>query len=235
MTSSARVETIRSLECRLVDFDWGFAHDRDGAVADHWRRRITANPALYDGVVLLANRVETCGDALEVDFFKTRFSHYLAWRDFGFPDPAIYNCFAMPALRSSDGAFLVGEMGPDHSLAGQLFFPGGTPDPEDVKQEKVDLTGSLLRELAEETGLSVAAARLDAEWRVVFESQRVACLKIIDWPASALEIMEAVTEHIAQDPKPELARAQMIRRLAEMDESRMPAFARLFLQQMLPD
>jgi 8-oxo-dGTP pyrophosphatase MutT (NUDIX family) len=220
----------------LVGFDWSFADDPGGRVADYWRRRSAANPALYDGIVLLANRAEPRDDALEVDFFKARFSHFLAWRDFGFPDRGVYNCFAMPALRSCDGAFLVGEMGPDHSLAGQLFFPGGTPDLADVKEQRVDLAGSLLRELAEETGLTVAAAELDAEWRVVFESQRVACLKIIDYPArTAEEIVAAVAEHIAKDPEPELARVHMIRSRAEIDDRRMPAFMRFFFSQALPD
>jgi 8-oxo-dGTP pyrophosphatase MutT (NUDIX family) len=235
VTPLPRLVTIGSLECRLVDFDWEFAHDRGGAVADHWLRRRAANSALYDGIVLLANRVEACGESLEVDFFETRFSRFLAWRDFDFPDRAIHNCFAMPALRSSDGAILVGEMGPDHSLAGQLFFPGGTPDLKDIKQEKVDLVGSLVRELAEETGLNVAAGDLPSGWRVVLEGQRVACLKIIDWPAPASEIMEAVAEYIARDPNPELSRAHMIRRCADIEDSRMPAFVRFFLQQTLLD
>lgn len=235
MILHAHIETSGSLECRLVDFDWRFAQDRDGAVARYWRRRAEANPSLYDGVVLLANRVEKRGDALEVDFFKARFSHFLAWRNFGFPDQGIFNCFAMPALRSSDGAFLVGEMGPEHSLAGQLFFPGGMPDLDDVKQGRVDLAGSLARELAEETGLSVDASQIDAEWRIVHDSQRVACVKIINWPAPAREIVEAVAEHIARDPKPELARAHMFRRRADLPDSRMPTFVRFFLQQTLPE
>ena len=92
---------------------------------------------------------------LRMSLFKTRFSRFLVWRDLGWPDKSIYNCFSMPAVRARDGAYLLGEMGPSHSFAGQLYFPCGTPDPSDIVADGcVDLDGSLVRELAEETGLA---------------------------------------------------------------------------------
>lgn len=238
MRDNDRIETWDALDCRLVAADWAFDRDEDGRIAGHWRRRVEANPTLYDGIVLLANRVERRareggGVTLEIDLFETRFSRFLAWRDFGFPDRSVYNVFAMPALRSSDGAFLLGEMGPSHAQAGARFFPGGTPDLEDVQNGRVDLHGSLVRELAEETGLGLEGAHIEPAWRVVFEAQRVACLKVIDWPAPAAEIAERVARYIAGEAKPELARAHMVHRREELDDPRLPAFMRLFLQDIL--
>jgi len=237
LTGNDRIETIDALDCRLVEASWAFARDEDGKIAEHWRRRVEANPTLYDGIVLLANRVERRtrdgGVTLEIDCFETRFSRFVAWRDFGFPDCGVHNVFAMAALRSSDGAFLLGEMGQAHALPGARFFPGGTPDLNDVEAGKVDLYGSLVRELAEETGLGLDIARIEPAWRVVFEARRVACLKIVDWPAPAAEIAERVARHIARDAKPELARAHMVHGRKELDDPRIPAFVRLFLQEML--
>jgi 8-oxo-dGTP pyrophosphatase MutT (NUDIX family) len=238
LTDKDRIETVGALDCRLVEADWAFARDADGRIADYWGRRVAANPTLYDGVVLLANRVERRareggGVTLEIDFFATRFSRFLAWREFGSPDRGVYNVFAMPALRSSDGAFLLGEMGPSHSQAGARFFPGGTPDLDDVEAGRIDLSGSLARELAEETGLSLDGARIEPAWRVIFDAQRVACLKLIEWPAPAAEIAESVARYIASEAKPELARAHMVRHGQELDDPRIPAFMRLFLRDML--
>ena len=78
---------------------------------------------------------------------------FIAWRDWGFPDRAVRNCFAAGAIRASDGAFVLGVMGPQTANAGKIYFPAGTPDPGDVVGQEVDLAGSVRREIAEETGL----------------------------------------------------------------------------------
>ena len=239
MTDDARVLRVDRLACRLVAHDWAFDRDATGNIAAHWRDRTKVNPTLFDGRVLLASRVATSVDAagltiLEADFFETRFSRFLAWRDFDFPDRAVYNCFSMPALRSSDGAFLLGEMGPGHSCAGQLYFPCGTPDPGDISGETVDLSGSIVRELAEETGVFVTERMFSPSWRVVFDGQRVACVNIIDWPEPARTLLARVESHIAAESDPELARAHLVRGRAELSDMRVPAFMEAFLALETP-
>jgi 8-oxo-dGTP pyrophosphatase MutT (NUDIX family) len=238
---SANVKIVRAdrLDCRCAPYRWEFDDSRGAEIDAFWRARTSANPALYDGRVLLANRIEHGVDArrravLSMDFFETRFSRFLAWRDFGFPDAGVYNCFAMPALRSSDGAFLLGEMNTGHSSAGQLYFPAGTPDPSDLKDGRVDLEGSIIRELAEEAGLDARLDELEEGWTVVFESQRVACMKIIDWPEPAAAILSRVSDFIARETHPELAGAQMISRREQLADPRLPAFMTAFLAEVLP-
>src|SRR5262249_58082206 len=87
-------------------------------------------------------------------FLETDFDSYIAGRHWGFPDAGVTNCFAQGALRAADGAFLLGVMGAHTAGAGSIYFPSGTPDPKDVTGDMVDLDGSVLRELAEETGLT---------------------------------------------------------------------------------
>jgi 8-oxo-dGTP pyrophosphatase MutT (NUDIX family) len=238
VTDDARVLRVDRLACRVVAHDWAFGRDAKGDIAAHWRDRTKVNPTLFDGRVLLASRVKTSVDSggltvLEADFFETRFSRFLAWRDFGFPDREVYNCFSMPALRSADGAFLLGEMGPRHSCAGQLYFPCGTPDRGDIRGETVDLGGSIVRELAEETGVRVTERMFSPSWRVVFDGQRVACVNIIDWLEPAQALLARVESHIAAESKPELVRAHMIRACEELTDRRIPAFMAAFLAQEL--
>ncbi len=170
---------------------------------------------------------------LEVDFFETRFSRFLAWRDFGFPGDEVYNCFAMPALRSLDGAYLLGEMGPGHSVAGLLYFPAGTPDPSDVVGDRVDLAGSVVRELAEETGFYIEPAALKPGWRVIRDCRRVACMKLIDWPLTSAQMIAEAERFIASEEAPELSRVHMIAEASQVDDWRIPLFMRAFLYDAL--
>ena len=42
------------------------------------------------------------------------------------------NFFVAAALRAADGAYLVGEMASDTAAAALLYFPCGTPEPDDI-------------------------------------------------------------------------------------------------------
>ncbi len=228
----ALIEVDR-VDCGLVGHRWAYAEDEADRMDRHWAARVALNPTLYDGPVLLACRAGVHEEAgqrtLRLEAFETRFSRFLAWRDFGWPDTSVFNCFAMPAVRSSDGLYLLGEMGPRHSAAGCRYFPGGTPDPADVVDGRaVDLEGSLVRELLEETGLPAAEGAAARGWTVVFDRQRIACIKLIDWPAPASEVIERVRAYLGKEAEPELSNAHMLAP-GRHDDPRLPSFMTAFL------
>lgn len=238
MNLDIRIIEADRIDCFVLDHEWEFDLARGGEIDAYWRERTRANPSLYDGPVLLGASIEhTVGgdgrSVLSIGFFETRFSRFLAWRDLGFPDAGVYNCFAMPALRSADGAFLLGEMNPSHSCAGQIYFPAGTPDPLDVRDGRVDMEGSLRRELEEETGLSANDGRMAPGWTIVFESQRVACMKIIQSPHSAEILLASIEKFLAGEKQPELSGAHMISRREQLADPRLPAFMKGFLASVL--
>lgn len=238
MSGLARIVEVDRLDCRLVDHDWAFARRDAERIDAHWAERKRLNPSLYDGVVLLAcdvaeKRDNTGSPTLAMDFFETRFSRFLAWRDFGCPDAGVYNGFAMPAVRSADRAFLLGEMGPGHSYAGKLYFPAGTPDLSDVSGGRVDLDGSWRRELEEETGLTAADGAPTPGWTIVFEGQHVACMKIIEAPASADALRARVEKFLANDDQPELSAVHMVSARDQLDDPRVPEFMKAFLATAL--
>ncbi|MBI1981811.1 MAG: NUDIX hydrolase [Methylocystis sp.] len=230
---------VDRLDCRFVDHRWDFAEEGSARIERHWEERRRANPTLYDGSVLLACRVarvigENGARTLRMSLFKTRFSRFLAWRDLGWPDKSVYNCFSMPAVRARDGAYLLGEMGPNHSFAGQLYFPCGTPDPSDiVAGGHVDLAGSLARELAEETGLAAAEARAAANWTVIFDRQNIACIKRLDFDAPSHALIAKVRAFLASESAPELADARMISNPEALSDHRLPVFMVAYLSRAL--
>ena len=101
-------------------------------------------------------RFETRADGatrLRGEYFETAFRQFPRLARFRFPRASVCNGFSMAALQSSDGAFLLGEMAPHTANAGAIYFAAGTPDLQDVFDDRVDLTASVTRELEEETGI----------------------------------------------------------------------------------
>ena len=56
---------------------------------------------MYDGRVFLMQRWSIENKTLRGKHFETDFSAFMAWRDFGFPDQNVRNCFGMAALRAA--------------------------------------------------------------------------------------------------------------------------------------
>src|SRR5207302_1142287 len=118
---------------------------------------------MQNGLNLLLQRdPDFTGDRFSACYFDADFADFLAWRDWGFPDRSVFNGFGMGALRCSDGAFVLGEMGHHTANAGRIYFPSGTPDPDDIRDGAVDIAGSVAREVEEETGLTSADYRAGA-------------------------------------------------------------------------
>ena len=232
-----RIEEIASIDLRLEPRPWPFAIDRAPEIGAHWEELLRSNPHHYNGRVLLMHRVDvvagSAGRRLESGCFIAEYKSFLAWRDFGFPDRTITNVFAMAALRSADGAFLLGEMGCTTANAGKIYFPAGTPDPSDLIGKAVDLEGNLLRELEEETGIGADEIALDAGWTTVFQGPFVACIKTVHSTLSAAELVARGAAFIAREKQPELARLKAVFGFQDLDEERMPDFILTYLRHVL--
>jgi 8-oxo-dGTP pyrophosphatase MutT (NUDIX family) len=240
MTAACQIVEADRLDCRLVEHRLDISEAEERRVEEFWREQVSRNASLYDGRVLMARRAEirvnNSGQrTLEVEFFEAPFSRYFAWKQFGQPDWGVFNCFSAPALRSSDGAFLAGEMGREHSQPGLIYFPCGTPDSDDVDGSRVDLTGCLIRELAEETGIQIDERDLAPVWRVVSYKKQRACLRIVNLASDAQSEVERALRHIRSQQRPELAGMRVFRRRADLAEPRLAHFMKGFLESVLAD
>jgi len=231
--SAARILSIDALELAFAARSWPFAEAEAERIADHWRSRLARQPRLYNGRVLLLGRhalgADRRGTTLRGEYFETDFAAFLAWRDFGFPDHTVVNCFSMAALVGADGAFLLGEMAAHTANAGATYFPAGTPDPSDVFDGKVDLAASALRELQEETGIAADAVAFDPGWTLVYAPPRIACLKLMRLAETAETVKAGVEAFLAADADAELAAIRVVRGPADVDRARAPGFIVDFL------
>jgi len=225
--------SVTRLETGFRPAPWDFARDEAARIDAHWRQRLAEKPRLFDGRVLLLRNGEIVdspeGVLFRGAFFETDFRNFMAWRDFGCPDREVFNCFSMAALRSTDGAWLLGESGAHTMNAGRIYFAAGTPDPSDIFGDRVDLAASAAREMEEETGFSPAEAPASPGWRLVVDGQKIACMQERFLTLTAEEALLRAEKFIAGDPEAELARLHVARGVGDIDE-RMPEFTQDFLR-----
>jgi len=223
------VTPVDRLVVSCSPWEWPFAQERRQDIAAHFDKLKQQKPALWNGRVLMLRDFAFDGPVFRGSYFETDFANLLAWRDWNFPDPAVKNSFAMGALRGSDGAFILGEMGAHTANAGKIYFPAGTPDPEDVQRGNVDLLGSVIREVAEETGLTPADFELDPGWLTVQAGPRIAQMKPLHAAAPATELRRRILDFLRSQKHPELSDIHIVRGTADLTDA-MPPFMAAFLR-----
>lgn len=229
--SDTYIVQVSRLDVGFAPFRWRFAETRCADIAAHFAARRQATPQLWDGRVLLMRDPTIADGTLRGIYFEVGFAEFLAWRDWNFPDAAVVNCFAMGALRASDGAYLLGVMGDHTANPGRIYFPAGTPDPHDVRGDTVDLLGNVMREIAEETGLTAADVLVADGWHAVVDASRIALIKRIDVPYTACEVRTRMLRHLAGERLPELRDVRIVRSAADFDPQ-MPRFVTAYLSHM---
>lgn len=233
---STSIIPIRTVTARRIDFDWAFRRERAGEIAAHWQTMKAEKPAMFNGQVLLQCRGEVSGEIFIADYFELDFASFIAWHRWGYPQKGsaqIRNGFAMGALRSRDGAYVMGVMANHTVNAGRIYFAAGTPDPGDVLADgTVDLAGSLIRELEEETGLLASEVSVGEGWRVILSDERVAFMRDLVIDLSAEEARALIRDRLSRQSEPELADIALARSAADIDEARMPLFMQVFLRDV---
>jgi 8-oxo-dGTP pyrophosphatase MutT (NUDIX family) len=233
LSSALRIEAVDAIDIRVEAYDWPFARERADDIDAHWQKLRAARPYLFDGRVFLFRNMKIADARLTGFCFEVGYKAFLAQRDFGYPDREAFNCFAQGALRAPDGAFLLGEMAAHTANGGRIYFPAGTPEPSDVRQGRVDLDRSVLRELSEETGLAADDVSPEPGWTVIFERQMIACLKPMRLKPDRATALKRIAAHIASEKQPELARVHVAASRADIDAERMPLFIQAYLKREL--
>jgi 8-oxo-dGTP pyrophosphatase MutT (NUDIX family) len=228
----AEIHRVATLDLKVRPFAWTLAAERRGEIDAHFAERQRAKPKIWNGRVLLARHPVFAEGRFSADYFETDFASFLAWRDWGFPDREVFNGFGMGALRSSDGAFVLGEMGAHTANAGRIYFPAGTPDPDDVREGRVDIAGSVVREVLEETGLTERDFTAEPHWDCVVTGRSVAMMRMLHVDTSGEALRARIGATLARQQQPELCAIHLVRSLGDLTAS-MPRFVAAFLEAQL--
>lgn len=228
--TSPTIHRVTTLDLAVKTMAWPFAEERRADIAAYFAEKQRERPQLWNGRILLGRDPVFSGDHFAATYFETDFASFLAWRDWGFPDKAVFNGFGMGALRASDGAFVMGVMGPHTANAGRIYFPSGTPDPDDVRDGRLDIPGSVIRELEEETGLIAHDYRTEAHWHCVVTAAAIALIQIIDVDMPAEAIRARIEANLAAQSEPELSGIHLVRGTGDLTPT-MPRFVTTFIEQ----
>lgn len=223
---------LDTVEMGIDRAPWAFAAERRAEIDAHFAALRRDKPAMWNGQLLLLRRGEFAGNVFRGAYLETDFASLLAWRDWDFPDKSIRNCFPMAALLSADGAFLVGVMAEHTANAGHVYFPAGTPDPDDIVGDTVDLAGGVMRELTEETGLTGADVAVESGWHAVPVEQRIALMKVMQSGDNAETLRKRILAFLAAQQEPELSDMRIVRGAADLDPM-MPSYVAAFLKSRL--
>jgi 8-oxo-dGTP pyrophosphatase MutT (NUDIX family) len=224
------IMALRGVDARYEPAPWAFAEKRQADIAAIWARESAGKAKLFDGTVLLQHRWTVRKGIYETAYAPVKYSSFVAWPQLGKPGPARRNGFAMAALKAADGAFLLGVMGPHTFNAGKVYFPAGTPDMDDVTADgRVDLAGSLVRELQEETGLRDDEVTVADDWTLVVDGHRAAFFKPARMSLPADEARMLILSRLASETDQELSDIAIVRTPDDMTSRDIPDFARAYM------
>lgn len=230
MNSQPLVQHVDRLELRVTPKVWDFAVEHAAEIETYFAARRLQTPALWNGPVLLQHRQEIRDGVFYGDFLQTDFASASAWHTWGRPETGIRDCSAAAALRSADGAFLLGQMGSHTFNAGRIYFPCGVPDPSDVVDNKLDFYFNVGRELKEETGLDISEFTEEPGWTMVSDNPFVAQFKVVRSNQTADVLRARILERLAHEAEPELCDIRIVRSPADFDP-KMLNLVRAFLSQ----
>ena len=221
---------VDRLELAFKPRPWAFADERRAEIDAYFAKRQRENPALWNGRVLLLYHQVVQDGVFRGDFLETDYASFSAWKSWGRPPAGVRDCFGAAAVVGHDGGLLLGVMNTHTANAGQVYFPCGTPDPDDIVAGQVDFDVSVRRELKEETGIDAATLTPEPGWTAVVDGPLISHVKLFRAHEPAEVLRTRALDHIARERKPELCDIRIVRAQTDVDPA-MPRFVTAFLAQ----
>lgn len=201
---------VDAVDVRLDDGPHPFESANLAAIEQNWRRETEANPALFDGEVVLLSALAYSGRRLTGRCHAIRYATFQHWRQHRETAPAEH-AFAHAMLVSRDGALLAVRMGGHTANAGRVYFAAGSFEPVDFPDGRVDLHANMVREVGEETGLSIDAVPREDLFHFISIPNGTVIFRRYFVDAAAVDIADAIRLHVASETDPEIDGPVVIR------------------------
>ena len=145
----------QSIEWRVIDEEFTLPEELSIKIDSYWLELTNENPHLTRGKTFCIQNIERQSNSLIVNLSQSDYAHYMYTLHKPIAEEfACRICFGVALVETNDKKYIIGQMNPTTATPNRVQLPGGGIDNRDIKNNKVDLTSNVLRELEEETGLS---------------------------------------------------------------------------------
>jgi len=200
---------VKSLDLQVSPEPHPFHLAEQAAAAENWRLEIAANPALFDGQMVLQHRVEIREGAISSRAHVVPFSTFLWWRKTRPPGSALH-LFGLPVILSSDGAVIAIRMARHTANPGRVYCAAGSLDPGDIVDGRCDIDGNMAREVREETGLDLADAIASPGFQALHGEDMVTLFRTYRFQETAAVLIARIHAHIEMEAQSEIDEALAI-------------------------
>ncbi|MCA0046585.1 hypothetical protein LB577_06400 [Mesorhizobium sp. B283B1A] len=212
---------VDAVEVRLDPGPHPFALENADAIAENWQREIAANPALFDGTVVLLSQLAWRDKRLVGRCHAINYSTFMLWRQQR-ENTGAEHAYAHAMLVAGDNALVAIRMGPHTVSAGRVYFAAGSFEPIDFREGLVDVDFNMMREVREETGLDLSAARRGVRYHALSMASGTVIFRRYHVTAPADEIARRISAFVASETDPEIEGPVIIRHAADLPEGLSP-------------
>jgi 8-oxo-dGTP pyrophosphatase MutT (NUDIX family) len=191
------------------------------AIDTNWRAETAANPALFDGTVVLLSSLAYRERRLVGRCHAIRYASFLYWRRHRDTSRAEHS-FAHAVLVARDNALVAVRMGPHTANPGRVYFAAGSFEPVDFRDGKVDLHANMEREVGEETGIALAVAPRDANCHFISIETGTVIFRRYFLDEDSETIAAKVRAFVAAETDPEIEGPVVIRHADDLPEGLAP-------------
>ncbi|MBZ9698267.1 MULTISPECIES: hypothetical protein [unclassified Mesorhizobium] len=212
---------VDAIDVRLDPGPHPFAVENAAVIAENWRGEIEANPALFDGIVVLLSELAYRDRSLIGRCHAVNYSTFMLWRKRR-ENSGAEHAYAHAVLVAGDNALVAIRMGPRTVSAGWVYFAAGSFEPIDFRDGLVDVDFNMMREVREETGIDLSDARRGVRWHALSTASGTVIFRRYHVDAPADEIARRISAFVATEADPEIEGPVIIRHAGDLPDGLSP-------------